>query len=53
MTGSGGYAIVASQAGASGTGSFSATLTPEKGVAGDNLVMTFSTSSQATALSQR
>ena len=52
MTGSGGYAIVASQAGASGTGSFSATLIPEKGVAGDSLVMTFSTASQAAALSQ-
>ena len=47
---SGGYGIASSQADASGTGQFTGTFTPERGVAGDNLVMTFSSaSSQATS----
>jgi hypothetical protein len=50
LSGSGGYGIALSQAGASGIGSFSGRLTPERGVAGDSLVMTFSTA--AAALSQ-
>jgi len=52
LFGSGGYGIAVSQAGASGIGSFSGTLTPERSVAGDSLVMTFSTAPQAPALSQ-
>lgn len=49
---SGGYGITASQAGASGIGQFSGAFTPERGVAGDNLVMTFSLASSQAASGQ-
>ena len=46
LTTNGGYGIVSSQTGASGTGQFTGTLTPQRGAPGESLVMTFTPSGQ-------
>lgn len=46
LTGSGGWGQIGSNGNGTGLGTFAATFTPEKGVTGDNLVITFQKAAQ-------